>query len=126
MNYRTAIPILLVPLAALVVGVAAPTSADPGGASGYSNDPNADARFYHLLTGYPEDSDNMTIWNFALVKAQGLWACQQETNGMGHGYAVDNIAAAGYTTDDATSIDSAASTVYCPSNLYPPAGHGTY
>jgi hypothetical protein len=126
MKYRTALPILLVALAALVVGVAAPASADSGGASGYSNDPNADASFYHVLTGYPEDPDNMTIWNIALVKAQGLWACQQETNGMGHGYVVDKIAAAGYTREDAISIDSSASAVYCPSNNYPPMGHGTY
>ena len=41
-------------------------------ASGNSNDPNADARFYRLLT---TDSDALTVWNFPLVRAKGLQVC---------------------------------------------------
>jgi hypothetical protein len=97
-----------------------PASADPGGASGFNTDPNADASFYRLLTGHPEDPDNMTIWNFPLVKAQGLRACQLETSGMSGVSVRDAIAAEGYTWEDANNIASSADVAYCPWNLHHP------
>jgi hypothetical protein len=54
----------------------------------------------------------MTIWNFPLVKAQGLQACQRMDNGERPVDASDDlVAAAGYTFDDAVSITSAATTI---------------
>jgi hypothetical protein len=107
-------------VAVAAVGIATTANADTGGASGYSNDPNADARFYHLLTGYPEDSDNMTIWNFPLVKAQGLRACREnDIPGTRTIDVIDELAASGpYTWEEASNIVSSAITIYCPWNLH--------
>ena len=54
-------------------------------------------------------------------ESAGQWACQQETNGVDHVTVIDQLAAAGYSWDDANSIASAADTIYCPWNLSPSA-----
>jgi hypothetical protein len=92
--------------------------ADPG-ASGNNTDPNADKRFFDLLTGYPEDPDNMTIFDYPLVKSQALHACQLETNGTAHTAVVDALAAVGYRWEDAENIVVSAEVIYCPWNNPP-------
>ena len=65
-----------------------------------------------------------TVWNFPLVKAQGLRACQlHDIPGTRTVDVVDQLAAAGpYTFKEADSIVASALTVYCPWNLHD-AGH---
>jgi hypothetical protein len=99
-----------------MVGQPAVAFAEPGGSSGISNDPDADARFFKLLEGYPDIEGNMTIWNHQLVKSQGLWACAMESNGMEDWDAIHAIEAQGYNQQDAEAIEIAAAVVYCPQN----------
>jgi hypothetical protein len=93
--------------------------ADPAGGSGGNTDPNADKRFFDLLTGYPEDPDNMTIFDYPLVKSQALHACQLETDGTAHTAVVDALAAVGYRWQDAENIVVSAEVIYCPWNNPP-------
>lgn len=109
--------LVFAPIGATVAGGLA--HGDPGGASGDNTDPNADKRFFDLLTGYPEDPDNMTIWDYPLVKWQGLHACQLETNGTPRTAVVDALAATGYRWQDAESIVISAEVIYCPWNNPP-------
>jgi hypothetical protein len=68
--------------------------------------------------------DPMVIWNFPLVKAQGLQACQLDnTPGVRTIDAIDQLeAAGGYSRDDAENIVASAFVIYCPWNLHS-AGH---
>jgi hypothetical protein len=77
-----------------------------------------DQHFANLLTTSDDPDDNIVIMDFSLVKAQGLRACQQETNGMS-GFTVRHQLAAlgGYTYEQANHIASAADTEYCQWNL---------
>ena len=82
-----------------------------------------DSRFLRLLTTDPVHP--MTVWNFPLVKAQGLQLCQEMDNGERQAAATNDLmAAAGYTFDDAASISAAAVTIYCPQHLPPEARAG--
>ena len=76
-----------------------------------------DQHFAYFVT----DDDNapeFRIMDFPTLKAQALWACQRESNGM-RGldalYAVQR--AGGYTFDQANAITSAGDAVYCPWNV---------
>jgi hypothetical protein len=91
--------------------------------AGANSDPNADADFYRLLTE-PDQSHPIVIWNFPLVKAQGLHACQLDNiPGARTLDVIDALAVAGpYTWEDAESIVSSAFVIYCPWNLHS-AGH---
>ena len=60
---------------------AAGSSGSPNNPANGPVDNGADSRFVSLLTD-PDQDDPMVIWNFPLVKAQGLEACQLETNGV--------------------------------------------
>jgi len=107
--------------AALTVG-AAPASAYPGlcymHADGTCQSGTPDESFYRLLT----DTSNGTygtlfVMDFGLVKAQGLRACQLETNGMSNLNATYDLQyVGGYTFEQANGITSAADTIYCPWN----------
>jgi hypothetical protein len=86
-------------------------------------DNSPDSRFLWLLTTDPVHP--MTVWNFPLVKAQGLQLCQEMDNGERQAAATNDLmAAAGYTFDDAASISAAAVTIYCPQHLPPEARAG--
>jgi hypothetical protein len=81
-----------------------------------------DQHFANLLTTSDDPDDNIVIMDFSLVKAQGLRACQQETNGMDHVTVRDQLAASGgYAWEQANNITSAADTIYCPWNGPPEA-----
>jgi len=76
-----------------------------------------DQHFAYLLTHDDDPAYNVVIMDFALLKAQGLRACQQETNGMSKLNATDALqSAGGYTFEQANSITSAADVEYCPWN----------
>jgi hypothetical protein len=94
--------------------VAAPLVANVGAAMPAANTP--DGEFYWLLTDTEDNSNPMVIWNFPLVKAQGLAACQRMDNGETPYQATTDLEApAGpYTFDDASSITSSATVIYCP------------
>jgi hypothetical protein len=92
-------------------------------ASAYMPDPNSpdlDSRFLRLLTTDPINPT--TVWNFPLVKTQGLQLCQQMDNGERQAAATNDLMAAGpYSFDDAATISAAAVNIYCPSHLPPSA-----
>jgi hypothetical protein len=101
--------------AGTVVALAPAANADP---AAYGDQ---DAEFYRLLTA-PQDA-NMTISNFALVRSQGLEACQREDQGVAGLDAVHALMAEGpYPFESASSIVSAAEVAYCPDNMPPEAG----
>ncbi len=75
-----------------------------------------DQRFYSLLTD-PDQSHPMVIWDFPVVSAQGMQLCQQADAGatpMQALYHLDRRYGGPYVFDDASSISSAATVVYCP------------
>jgi hypothetical protein len=86
--------------------------ADTGAAFSYTTtSPGADASFYRLLT---TGSHAMTVWNFPLVRAQGLEACQRWANGATLLDPIYILMAEGpYSFDQANAITSSASTAYC-------------
>jgi hypothetical protein len=66
------------------------------------------------------------ITDFPTLKAQALWACQQETNGMRSLDAIKALQnAGGYTVDQANNIHASAVTIYCSWNLHLPPPGGT-
>jgi hypothetical protein len=78
----------------------------------------SDQNFAYLVT-HDDNAPGFRIMDFPTVKAQGLWACQMETNGMRSldaTYAVQN--AGGYTYDQAEAIKSSAVAVYCNWNVH--------
>ncbi len=87
----------------------APAHAEPGGYL------DQDETFHRLLIT-PDDSGTvMVITNFALLRAQGLEACQVIENGYGGYAATKRLQAEGpYLFDTASLIVSAASVAYCP------------
>ena len=99
--------------AALLAGVLGPgtASAETGAAFSYPTSPSADATFYRVLT---TGSHAMTVWNFPLVRAQGLEACQRWDNGVMLLDAVHALMYEGpYSFDQANAITSSAATAYC-------------
>jgi hypothetical protein len=101
--------------AGTAIALAPAANADP---AAYSDQ---DAEFYRLLTS-PQDA-NMTISDFALVRSQGLNACQREDQGMAGLDVVHALMADGpYPFDAANAIVSAAEVAYCRDNLPPDAG----
>jgi hypothetical protein len=106
-------------LAVAVVTAGAPAAdADPGAYSGQ------DETFYRLLTEPSSTGEpGLTLTDFALVRTQGLIACQRQDNGMDGLDAVYTLQSDGpYSFDVANSIVSAAEVAYCPDNLPPSAG----
>jgi hypothetical protein len=82
----------------------------------------SDEHFAYLLTHNDDPRHNIVIMDIPTVKAQGLRACQQETNGMDHVTVRDQLAASGgYAWEQANNITSAADTIYCPWNGPPEA-----
>jgi hypothetical protein len=91
-------------LAFVSVGLATPAMADVG----------QDQDFYRLLTEPGRNS--MVIWNFPLVRSQGIAVCQRNDGGETPYQAFKDIQSPNgpYTLDDAISIATAAETIYCP------------
>jgi hypothetical protein len=104
----------LVAVGALVltaaIGVAAVGLAAPAQANTWQ-----DQDFYRLLTD-PDQSHPMAIWNFPLVRSQGIAACQREDAGESPWRAMKDLQypTGPYTFDDASSITSSAEVIYCP------------
>jgi hypothetical protein len=98
------------------VGLAASAQADAG----------QDQDFYRLLTE-PDQDHPMVIWNFPLVRAQGIAACQREDAGetpMQAAYDLDQRYGGPYIFDFANDITSSAETIYCRWHTAPaPAGN---
>jgi hypothetical protein len=85
-----------------------------------------DQHFAYYVT-HGDEAPGFRIMDFGLLKAQGLRACQQETNGMSRLNATYALQyAGGYTFEQANNIASAADTEYCPwngpSGTFPPPG----
>jgi hypothetical protein len=75
-----------------------------------------DQDFYWLLTE-PNQSHPMVIWNFPLVRSQGIQVCQQADAGatpMQALYQLDRDYGGPYVFEDASSISAAAHVIYCP------------
>jgi hypothetical protein len=94
-------------LAFASVGLAAPAQADS----------YQDQEFYRLMTRINQDHP-MVIWDFALVRLQGIELCQREDAGETPWRALKDLQFPNgpYTFDDATSLTSSAETIYCPSH----------
>lgn len=103
-------------LAFVSVGLAAPAQADA----------KQDQDFYRLLTE-PDQDYPMVIWNFPLVRSQGIGVCQREDAGatpMQAIYYLERRYGGPYTFDYANSIASSAETIYCPSHTDPALPQG--
>lgn len=96
---------IIVGLAFVSVGLAAPAQADA----------NQDQRFYRLLTD-PDQDHPLVILNFALVRSQGIAACQRVDAGETPYHALKDMQYPNgpYTFDEANDISSTAETIYCP------------
>lgn len=92
-------------LAFVSVGLAAPVQADAA----------QDEEFYRLLTE-PNQDHPMVIWDFPLVRSQGIAACQRQDAGETPYQAVKDLEYPNgpYSSDDANSITSTAEVIYCP------------
>jgi hypothetical protein len=110
-----AVPSALWAAVAAVALISAPVaSAEPGA---FSDD---DTTFFRLLSD-PDQDHPMKIWNFPLIRYQGLEHCARESQGMRGIDSIYELQKEGpYTFDDALSIASAADVAYCPENLHPP------
>jgi hypothetical protein len=76
-----------------------------------------DSRFAYLVT-HDDNAPGFRIMDFSALKAQGLWACQERTNGargIDVAHALQNMG--GYTDDQAINIESSAVAVYCKWNV---------
>jgi hypothetical protein len=74
-----------------------------------------DQEFYWLLTD-PNQERPMVIWDFPLVRSQGIQNCQQMDFGetrMQALYHLDRRYGGPYIFDDANSIVSSATVIYC-------------
>lgn len=109
---------LLLAATALATSFSPSASADPGAYSGQ------DETFFRLLTEPDEDGGpGLTLTNPALVRAQGLIACQRGDNGMRSLDVIYRLQAEGpYSFDVANAIVSAAHVAYCPEHLHPGIG----
>src|ERR1700739_3192667 len=109
-------------ICAVLSGLFAPPAAyaDDQGGAGYSNlpdiethpvDNSPDAQFFWLLTE-PNQERPMVIWNFPIVRSQGIAACQREDAGETPYQATKDLQYPNgpYTFDDAHSITPAAAT----------------
>lgn len=79
-------------------------------------DTSQDQGFYRLLVD-PDQDHPMVIWDFPLIRAQGIEACQREDAGetpMQTTYHLDQKYGGPYTFEDASNITAAADTIYCP------------
>jgi Protein of unknown function (DUF732) len=93
--------------------VAAPVANSEPGA--YSSQ---DATFYRLLSEDTDDIPRMILANAALLRAQGLLACQRMSDGVDGLDAVYLLMDEGpYSFATANSITSAAQVAYCPQHL---------
>jgi hypothetical protein len=91
---------------------AASVNAEPGGYT------DQDADFYRLLTS--PTAAGMTVWDFPLVRVQGLLACQRQDNGIDGLTVRDMLQSEGpYPWKAANAIVSAADVIYCPRYLGP-------
>ncbi|MCV7303020.1 DUF732 domain-containing protein [Mycobacterium barrassiae] len=75
-----------------------------------------DQQFHRLLTR-PNQDDPMVIWDFSLVRAQGIGVCQRQDAGltaMQALYDLDERYGGPYPFELASSISSAANVIYCP------------
>lgn len=107
---------LLLGLAAIgTVGLAPPAHADA----------KQDQDFYRLLTE-PDQDHPMVIWNFPLLREQGIEACQREDAGETPYQATKDLQYpnGAYTFDDANSLTSASDTTYCPLHTDSSLPHG--
>jgi hypothetical protein len=98
-------------LAFASVGLATPAQADAG----------QDQDFYRLMTE-PDQPHPQVVFNFPLVRSQGIWVCQREDAGetpMHAFYYLDRRHGGPYAFDDANTIVSSAETIYCPSHTDP-------
>jgi hypothetical protein len=100
---RLALPAVGLGFAGL--GLAAPAQADA----------RQDQDFYRLLTE-PDQSQPMVIWNFPLVRSQGIQSCQREDAGETPIQSTNELVYpyGAYTFEAANSLTSAADTIYCP------------
>lgn len=77
-----------------------------------------DETFVRLLTEPYEDDPGLTITDFALVRSQGLLACQRLDDGLDGLDAIELLQDEGpYSFDVANSIVAAAVVTYCRSHL---------
>ena len=75
-----------------------------------------DQEFYWLLTE-PDQERPLVIWDFPLVRSQGIRNCQQMDSGetpMQALYHLDRRYGGPYIFDDANNIVSSAAVIYCP------------
>ncbi|QNJ90963.1 DUF732 domain-containing protein [Mycolicibacterium fluoranthenivorans] len=100
------------------VVISAAVSAVPvasGEPAGYSDQ---DSTYFRLLTVSNEHFGGFTISNPALIRDQGLRACELQDSGLTALDAIDQLQAAGpYSFDAANRIVAAASIAYCPDNM---------
>jgi hypothetical protein len=105
-------------VAVATVGLAALGLAAPAHASVAQ-----DQEFYSLLT--TDRYAPMVIWNFPLVRSQGIASCAREDAGatpMQATYDLDQRYGGPYTFDMANNITSSAGTIYCPWHNPPARG----
>jgi hypothetical protein len=107
---------LLLGLLAVIstVGLAAPAQASA----------QQDQDFYWLLTE-PDQSHPMVIWDFRLVRSQGIAACQRQDAGETSYQATKDLEYPDgpYTFEDVSSIKSSAAVIYCPWHLSSATGN---
>lgn len=85
-----------------------------------------DQEFYWLLAE-PDQDHPMVIWDFPLVRSQGIGVCQGEDAGetpLDAAYDLDRRYGGPYTFEDASNITSSADVIYCPWHLSVPVSQG--
>lgn len=86
-----------------------------------------DQQFYYLLTR-PDQDYPMVVWDFPLIRAQAIRACQLEDAGltaMQVTYDLDQRYGGPYPFEGASSITSAAEVIYCRWHLEKPVDVST-
>ena len=72
-----------------------------------------DQHFAYYLT-HDDDAPNFMIYNFDVLKAQGLRACNQQSSGMSTHDAIRDLESlVGYPDDVAANIVISATVLYC-------------
>lgn len=112
---RTTIMLAIATCASALVATASPARADA----------HQDQEFYRLLTE-PDQSNPMVIWNFPLVRSQGIEACEREDAGVPPYQSLKELEypKGSYPFDIANDITSSAETIYCPWHAAPPGDNG--
>jgi hypothetical protein len=104
------------------LGIAVALTAQAHADSNHTSTPDQDSvvakqdhDFYWLLTE-PDQDHPMVIWNFPLLRSQGIAACEREDAGETPYQALKDLQFPHgvYTFDEANAITSAAEVVYCP------------